>query len=634
MEDSTDTQLRIAIIGMGPVGQILAVHLREAGEHVILCDRGKARMHLIRKNGIQLVGVMQKHATFEDVHTSVRDILPLHPDIIVFAVKAYHLPALLAEMQDFPHEETAYICAMNGIDVELAVGDEFREANTFRMVVNYAGNHRAPNVIGVSFFNPPNYIASVDDSRPEVASRWASLLSSVRLDTVAVDSFEIVRRVWEKTVLNSSISALCGVAQMTMKEVMALPDMVDIIEQVIMESIAVAKAENIHLEGNFIRHCLRYLRRSGNHFPSLAVDVLHKRPTEIDFLNGKFVEYGKKHYVRTPMHLAFTNMVKAITQKRSPSANGSSAQAPVTPSFAFHYASGSAGENDRMNDAAETESYYLGVDLGSAYTKIAVISDQRDILYTQVVKTLNRDKKPLYDALSQAHDHFPIVATCAAGYGREHFPDADLTKTEIHCAARGAYQLMNTGCNVIDIGAEDIKVIQIDHSGAVAHFYMNSKCASGTGAFLTEMAEKVEIGIDDMSKLAPLSSTMKELNSFCTVFAKTEVMKWTFDQVPIEDIARAIYLSLANRILKLNIDPELPILLAGGVIAYHPYLRTLLEERFGRPVSVVPEPQYCVAYGAALFAQRHTRQEAAQSQSATPRSIINPVALHEGLPSS
>src|ERR1035437_7248598 len=292
---SDNPRKRIAVIGLGPVGQILAVHLQEAGQDVLLCDVDKARMHLIQKDGIELAGVMRKRATFEHLFTSVRDLLPMRPDAIVFSVKAYHLAGLIKEMTDFPREGVLYISIQNGIDTELELAEAFGESNTFRMVVNYAGNHRAPNVIGVSFFNPPNYVASIDDSKAEQARWWADLLTSVKLDTMAVDSFEILRRVWEKTILNASLSALCGVAQMNMKEVMALSVMVDIIEQVIMESTAVAKAENIHFEVNFVRHCLRYLRKSGSHFPSLAVDLMNKRPTEVEYLNGKFVEYGKKH---------------------------------------------------------------------------------------------------------------------------------------------------------------------------------------------------------------------------------------------------------------------------------------------------------------------------------------------------
>ncbi len=605
---------RIAIVGLGPVGQILAVHLAEAGQEVLLCDMDKGRMHLIQKEGIELTGAMRKKAHCAELFTSVADLLPFKPDAIVFCVKGYHLSALIPGMVHFPRQGILYISAQNGIDTELELAEAFGEANTFRMVVNYAGNHRAPNVIGVNFFNPPNYIASIDDSQSEAARWFADLLTSVKLDTMAVDSFEILRRVWEKTILNSSLSALCGVSQMNMREVMALPDMVDIIEQVIMESIAVAKAENIHFEVNFIRHCMRYLRKSGGHFPSLAVDLMNKRPTEIDYFNGKFVEYGKKHYLPTPMHLAFTNMVKAITQKHL-SVQGAAATKSTAPSRELLHL-------PRLMNGQSSE-YYLGVDLGSAYTKIVVINEQRDVLYREVVKTLTRDKKPLSDTLDEVRDRFPIKTICATGYGREQFPGADVTKTEIHCAAKAVHHLTGTGSNIIDIGAEDIKIITIGNNGAVQHFYMNSKCASGTGAFLTEMAEKVEIPIEEMSKLAALSSTAKEINSFCTVFAKTEVMKWSFDQIPIEDIARGIYLSLTNRIHKLKIDPDLPIVLAGGVIAFHPLLRSLLADRFQRPVSIISNPQYCVAFGAALFAQRASKL-GASAVAPEPMQVLSP----------
>ena len=63
--------------------------------------------------------------------------------------------------------------------------------------------------------------------------------------------------------------------------------------------------------------CLKYLKNTGHHLPSLAVDMLNKRDTEIDNFNGKIVEYGKKHNISTPLNLAFTNMTKAITLKKS-----------------------------------------------------------------------------------------------------------------------------------------------------------------------------------------------------------------------------------------------------------------------------------------------------------------------------
>lgn len=98
---------------------------------------------------------------------------------------------------------------------------------------------------------------------------------------------------------------------------MDFPDTVDTVEQIILEGIEVAKAEEIKFPENFVKLCMRYLKRAGNHFPSLAVDMLNNRDTEIDFFNGKIVEYGKKHYIRTPLNLTFTHLVKAASYKNA-----------------------------------------------------------------------------------------------------------------------------------------------------------------------------------------------------------------------------------------------------------------------------------------------------------------------------
>jgi len=104
-------------------------------------------------------------------------------------------------------------------------------------------------------------------------------------------------------------------SRLTMKEAMENPDTLEIVEHLIYEAADVAKAEEIKLPENFVKLCIRYLGSAGNHFPSLAVDLMNNRDTEIDYMNGKIVDYGRKHYIRTPLNLTLTNLVKAITHK-------------------------------------------------------------------------------------------------------------------------------------------------------------------------------------------------------------------------------------------------------------------------------------------------------------------------------
>src|ERR1035437_467679 len=157
--------------------------------------------------------------------------------------------------------------------------------------------------------------------------------------------------------------------------------------------------------------------------------------------------------------------------------------------------------------------HFLGIDIGSSYTKLTVIDSQNRFQYQQILKTLNRDKQLFSDTLKFIYTNFSIANICATGYGREHFKDAHINKTEIHCASIAVSNLYPVDKTILDIGGEDIKVIKSLANGKVDSFFMNSKCAAGTGTFITEIAERAELEVSKMSQLALTSTFNKELNS-------------------------------------------------------------------------------------------------------------------------
>jgi predicted CoA-substrate-specific enzyme activase len=238
-------------------------------------------------------------------------------------------------------------------------------------------------------------------------------------------------------------------------------------------------------------------------------------------------------------------------------------------------------------------------------------------IFRYILQTLNKDRQAMKVVLQAIHGSFNIRYSCATGYGRKHFTDTDIVKTEINCAAAGVSHFYPGAKNIIDIGGEDIKVIQCDTENHVGNFYMNDKCAAGTGAFLSEIAERAGISDADMSGLAAHSQYDKELNSFCTVFAKTEIMNWVFDGMPVRDIARGIYISIANKVAKMKITPGLPTYFIGGVISYHPYLNNILQDKFNREIQTVEHPQYIVSYGAATIARQNWQAQGGDEKTET-----------------
>ncbi|MGA2295993.1 MAG: 2-dehydropantoate 2-reductase [FCB group bacterium] len=307
---------KIGVVGLGPVGLILSTFLKEAGCYLAVCDFVKEKMNLIHNEGINLVGKMEKSCFVDYAFSSLDELLNHDIDILICSVKAYHVDFILDQIfEHCKNKDLLIICAQNGIGVAQKYADRFGMSKVFRMVVNYAGNLFAPNTVNVTFFNPPNYISSKDDSRTDVSEWFAEVLTSVGLTTVSTDSFTQANKVWEKTILNAALSPLCAISKLTMKEAMVNPDTNEIVEKIILEAMEVAKAEGIQLPDNFVKLCIRYLKNAGDHFPSLAVDLMNKRETEIDYMNGKIVEFGKKYYKRTPLNLTFTNLVRAITEK-------------------------------------------------------------------------------------------------------------------------------------------------------------------------------------------------------------------------------------------------------------------------------------------------------------------------------
>lgn len=306
---------KIGVIGLGPVGQILSVFLKEAGCEVAITDLDKEKLALIRKNGIELVEKLEKKIYFKHVYNSIDELLEHDFHILVCAVKAYHVDNIVRVIEARPHKDLFLLSAQNGIDIRRKYISRFDESQIFRMVVNFAGNLQAPNTTAVTFFNPPNYVANVDDKNKEVSEWIASTLTAAGLHTECVDSFCVVGKIWEKTILNAALSPICAISRLTMKEAMSHPDTLEIVEQLMYEAVAVAKAEEIKLPENFIKLGIRYLNNAGNHMPSLAIDLLNMQPTEIDYMNGKIVEYGRKHYIKTPLNLTLTNLIRAISHK-------------------------------------------------------------------------------------------------------------------------------------------------------------------------------------------------------------------------------------------------------------------------------------------------------------------------------
>jgi predicted CoA-substrate-specific enzyme activase len=249
---------------------------------------------------------------------------------------------------------------------------------------------------------------------------------------------------------------------------------------------------------------------------------------------------------------------------------------------------------------------YCGVDVGASATKLVLVDEAREVRGRAVrrsgVDYAATATACLAEALAAAGAERGLLArTVSTGYGRRNVDFADDTRTELQCHGVGCYHVYPFAITIVDIGCQDNKIIRLDGAGRRIDFKMNRKCAAGTGAFLEEIALRLALELDELERLASSTSEVVRLNSFCTVFASTEVLAHLRAGVSLPGLARGAFQAVINRVAEMD-QLQGDVVLTGGVVAHNPTTAEILAETLHSEVKVPPYPQFTGALGAALTA--------------------------------
>ena len=302
-----------AVVGAGPVGCIVAAFLAKGGHDVTLCDVIPALIEPAISPGIQIEGAENLQQGVARVCSSIDELADYSPDVIFVTVKANALPLIASAVESFYREGMIVISWQNGIDTELEIAKTLGKKPVMRAVVNYGCGLVKPGHVRMPFHHPPHYIQEMDPDSRQDAVDIAGVLSSCGLTSRHTDN--IISMVWRKGILNACMNPVCAVTGLTMSQAMNDPIVFQIVDALIKECVKIARANEINLGWDFYPGAIEYMRKAGNHKPSMLMDIENKRRTEIDFMNGKFIEYGIQAGVETPYNIMIRSLVKAIESK-------------------------------------------------------------------------------------------------------------------------------------------------------------------------------------------------------------------------------------------------------------------------------------------------------------------------------
>jgi len=257
---------------------------------------------------------------------------------------------------------------------------------------------------------------------------------------------------------------------------------------------------------------------------------------------------------------------------------------------------------------------YLGVDVGSVSTNIAVLDDFGNVLHTLYLRTQGKPIQAVQEALKQVAEKIPprvkVQGIGTTGSGRMLagvLVGADTVKNEITAHAVAALHLVPEVRTILEIGGQDSKII-ILRDGVVVDFAMNTVCAAGTGAFLDQQAARLNLSIEEFALQALKSRMSVRIAGRCAVFAETDMIhkQQTGHSLPdiINGVCEALVRNYMNNVGRGKVIAG-PVVFQGGVAA-NIGIRRAFQKLINQEVIVPTHYGVMGAIGAALLAKEET----------------------------
>ncbi len=261
---------------------------------------------------------------------------------------------------------------------------------------------------------------------------------------------------------------------------------------------------------------------------------------------------------------------------------------------------------------------YLGIDIGSISTNVVAIDEDRKVVARSYLRTAGRPieavRQGIREVGSEIKDHVIVAGVGTTGSGRYMIGDligADAVRNEITAQATATAHYDPDVDTIFEIGGQDSKYISLSN-GAIVDFEMNKVCAAGTGSFLEEQAERLNVNIKgEFSEVALSSECPSCLGERCTVFMESDVVHNQQLGVEKADIVAGLSYSIAQNYLN-RVVGERKIgnkIYFQGAMANNQGVKAAFESVLGKPISIPPNFDVTGAIGAAILAQEYCREQ-------------------------
>jgi 2-dehydropantoate 2-reductase len=300
--------MKIVIVGPGAMGCLFAAYLSKSKEEVWLLDKNKERAGKLDNSGISIEGVSGKwnarvRATADPKELGIADL-------VIIAVKSYDTKSAITHAKPVIGEKTGILTLQNGIGNIEIISEVVGPDNVIAGTTNLGATLISDTHIRHAGYGE-TIIGKIDGSTPVILRQIRELFNKVKLETKI--SRDIKGILWSKLIINVGINALSALTRLHNGRLIEFEGTRRILRDAVTEAVKIAKRKRIRLiyEDPLAKVEAVCEATSGN-VSSMLQDVLRRKRTEIDFINGVVVRLGQELGIPVPVNRVLVDLVKTL----------------------------------------------------------------------------------------------------------------------------------------------------------------------------------------------------------------------------------------------------------------------------------------------------------------------------------
>ncbi len=301
--------MKITILGAGAMGCLYGGMLAEAGNEVWFLDVWKEHINLIREKGLYIKS-KEGERIIKNIKASTDPAEIGETDLVIVFVKSIDTEKAILQNKEIFGSDTVVLTLQNGLGNIESIHKSLGAPSIIAGITAHGSTMLGAGKI-LHAGEGETYIGELDGTKSGRIQKIATLLNQANINTII--SQDVMGLIWGKLLVNVGINALTAITGLKNGQLLNYTEIEELMELAVTEAYAVAKAKGVKVSySDPVSHTKEVCKATAENNSSMLQDILKRRKTEIEMINGAIVKEGESLGIDTPVNKVLTNLTSVI----------------------------------------------------------------------------------------------------------------------------------------------------------------------------------------------------------------------------------------------------------------------------------------------------------------------------------